>query len=352
MDKRQARPVVAIVTPAWAQANNGNWQTARRWARLLGPKHTVLLADGWPQGRVQAPADGRRAQLGRADALIALHARRCADSIEAWHAAVGPQSAAVVLTGTDLYGDLPGQDEAAAQAVMQSLRLAGKIVVLQDQALLQLPPAHRSRARVILQSTTAWRPLPKTDPATRGLRAVVVGHLRQEKDPATLQAAALLLRGSSIRIDHLGAALEPSLAAAARATADACPDYRWLGALPHAQARKAIQRAHVLVHCSRIEGGAHVIMEAVRSGTPVLASRVSGNVGMLGADYAGYFPAADATALADALRRFQQDVDFRVTLQRQCSARAELFSPEREGAELDAMVAALLSAGHRNRTGP
>jgi hypothetical protein len=38
--------------------------------------------------------------------------------------------------------------------------------------------------------------------------------------------------------------------------------------------RPAIQRAHVLVHPSALEGGAHVIMEAVRSGTPVLASRV------------------------------------------------------------------------------
>jgi glycosyltransferase involved in cell wall biosynthesis len=50
----------------------------------------------------------------------------------------------------------------------------------------------------------------------------------------------------------------------------------------------------VLVHASRIEGGAHVIAEAVRSGTPVIASRIEGNVGMLGADYAGYFECNDA----------------------------------------------------------
>ena len=80
-----------------------------------------------------------------------------------------------------------------------------------------------------------------------------------------------------------------------------CPHYRWLGALPHAQTRQRIQRAHVLVHTSALEGGAHVIMEAVRSGTPVLASRVPGNIGMLGADYAGYFPHGDAAALAGLL---------------------------------------------------
>jgi hypothetical protein len=32
-----SRPSVVIVTPALADANNGNWQTARRWARMLAP---------------------------------------------------------------------------------------------------------------------------------------------------------------------------------------------------------------------------------------------------------------------------------------------------------------------------
>ena len=44
-------------------------------------------------------------------------------------------------------------------------------------------------------------------------------------------------------------------------------------------------------------------MEAVRSGTPVLASRIPGNVGMLGTDYAGYFEPGDAAALAALLLR-------------------------------------------------
>ena len=41
-------------------------------------------------------------------------------------------------------------------------------------------------------------------------------------------------------------------------------------------------------------------MEAVRSGTPVVASRIDGNIGMLGQDYAGYFEWGDAAALAAA----------------------------------------------------
>jgi hypothetical protein len=34
-------PTLALVTPALASANNGNWQTAQRWARLLRGHYRV-----------------------------------------------------------------------------------------------------------------------------------------------------------------------------------------------------------------------------------------------------------------------------------------------------------------------
>ena len=88
-----------------------------------------------------------------------------------------------------------------------------------------------------------------------------------------------------------------------------CPRYRWLGGAAAAAARATrIAARHAMVHPSRMEGGANVIIEAVTSGVPVLASRIDGNVGMLGADYAGYFRGrrrrragrADATLRDDA----------------------------------------------------
>jgi hypothetical protein len=39
----------------------------------------------------------------------------------------------------------------------------------------------------------------------------------------------------------------------------------------------------------------------VASGTPVLASHIDGNIGMLGDDYAGYFPWNNEAALAALL---------------------------------------------------
>ena len=122
----------------------------------------------------------------------------------------------------------------------------------------------------------------------------------------------------------------------AQTTAAQCLNYRWLGALTHAQTRRRIQQAHVLVHTSAMEGGAHVLMEAVRSGTPVLASRIAGNVGMLGADYLGYFDWDDAQQLVQLLRR----CDNRGTdplyshLHMQCGARAPLFAQQAERAAL------------------
>ena len=39
---------VVIVTPALADANNGNWQTARRWAAHLAAVARVRLVKVWP----------------------------------------------------------------------------------------------------------------------------------------------------------------------------------------------------------------------------------------------------------------------------------------------------------------
>ena len=342
MNQSSRPPHVVIATPAWADANNGNWQTARRWARHLAGSGIVQLIDHWPGGRVMPVSGPSDARPSQADVLIALHARRSADAVRAWHEVHGAHGLAVVLTGTDLYKDLPAE-AAGAGTVYRSLERAFIAVVLQDQALQDLPREFQRKTRVIFQSTTARRSLDKSMRPGQDLRAIMVGHLREEKDPRTLQRAAALLRPEDgIRIAHIGSALDPALASLAQVAQSACPHYRWRGARTHEQTRRLIQRAHVLVHTSRLEGGAHVIMEALRSGTPVLASRIAGNIGMLGAGYEGYFEVGDARGLAQALQRFKHDAALRIRLTEQCRQRATLFDPTNEAAGLRALVQDLL----------
>jgi putative glycosyltransferase (TIGR04348 family) len=319
------KPRLVLVTPALADANNGNWQTARRWAQMLADDYAVQLVQSWG-------GDGGAA----ADVMVALHARRSAPSIAAWAAQTPRRPLIVTLTGTDLYRDVAQGDTAA----LHSLALADRLIVLHERATDDVPAAHRAKCVVCFQSTPARRALPKT---AHHLRALMVGHLREEKDPRTYFAAARQLASRhDICLDHVGAPLDEALGREAQALAAEQPRYRWLGALPHAATLARIHRAHVLVHPSRMEGGAHVVMEAVRAGTPVLASRIAGNVGLLGADYAGCFEPGDAAGLAALLQRARDEPAMLAALRAQCELRAPLFDAVREQATLRSTLASLM----------
>ena len=320
-----SKPSICIISPALAAANNGNWQTAKRWQHMLSSDYHVEIMLQW---------DGKPY-----DAMLALHARRSADSIAQWSAKFPDKLIVLALTGTDLYRDI-----AVDPLAQQSLKLAHRLVVLQDMGPKSLPAEFQSKCQVIFQSTPRRQPVLKT---TQKLRALMVGHLRSEKSPETYFAAARsLAHRSDIVLDHIGAPLDAALGKQARQLAAEVPTYRYLGEQTHVQTLARIARAHVLVHPSRMEGGAHVVMEAVMSGTPVLASRIDGNVGMLGADYAGYFDCGDAQQLANALiecRDGQNQPSSKLAqLARQCSFREKLFEPLAEQTALLRIVSQAL----------
>jgi hypothetical protein len=159
---------IVIVTPALADANNGNWQTAWRWLRFLSAHYRVRIAESW--------------QRGDELAMVALHARRSAPSVAAWRKAYPKRPLVVVLTGTDLYRDI--DIDASAR---QSLEMADRLLVLNELGREPLPRRWRDKASVCLQSSPSRRTLPKT---RRHLRALMVGHLREEKSPQTYFEAA------------------------------------------------------------------------------------------------------------------------------------------------------------------
>jgi putative glycosyltransferase (TIGR04348 family) len=328
---RSGVPTLILVTPYGAAANNGNWRTAARWARLLAPRWRVILQ------RADDPVSGGRRD--GATALIALHARRSRAAIAAWRAERPDRALIVALTGTDLYRDL-----ATGNAdVRASLSDADRLIVLQDQAPLAVPATHRAKVDVVFQSARHLVPWPAKR-ADR-LHCLLVAHLRPEKDPLTAFASwRRLPRDLPITLTIIGDALDPALARAARELAMADSRVEWLGPRPHAWTRQAIKRAHLLLCPSRMEGGANVVVEALTGGTPVLASRISGNVGMLGSDYPGYFPVGDADALAALLRRALAEPEFSAELAARCAARVQRFDPADERVALERAVATALAA--------
>lgn len=309
---------IALVTPYLPASRNGNAHTAVRYARFLRASgHRVSMMQTWQDEPV--------------DAMIALHARRVHASIARFAAAHPDRRLILVLTGTDLYRDI--HTDANAQ---RSLELATRIVVLQAKGLEELAPAYRAKAVVIHQSAPTR--LPGRRPQ-RHFDICVVAHLRDEKDPfCAAEATRFLPVDSRIRVFHVGSELQTGMADQACRLAAEHPRWSWLGSLPHGRTRDRIARSHLLVISSRMEGGANVIIEAVTAGTPVLASDIPGNRGMLGEDYAGYFPVGGNRALATLMHRAETDPDYYRQISRQCAARAPLFAPEREAGAVQALV--------------
>ena len=208
------------------------------------------------------------------------------------------------------------------------MRLATRMIVLQDRGLRELAPELRRKTRVIYQST---RPIHRQPPLKSCFEITVSGHLREEKDPFRAAAAlAYLPQESRIRLTHIGGARSPQMAAIAQEWADTEPRYRWLGEREHWKALRLLARSRLMVISSLMEGGANVVSEALAAGVPVVASRIPGNIGMLGADYAGYFQPENEQALARLLWRAESDAAFYRRLKGQCLARKQLVSPSRE----------------------
>ena len=309
-------PRISIVTPARAGSRNGNRHTAQRWAafaRSLGYRVAVMVQ--W---------DGRPCDL-----LLALHARRSHDSVLEYRKYYPDKPLVVTLTGTDLYRDLPASREAR-----ESLRLADRVIVLQEDALRLLDPGTRKKTRIVHQSA---RPSIHHSPPEYRFRVAVVGHLREEKDPFRTALALSHLK-QDLKVVQVGEALTPRMASQAQHHMKIDSRYRWLGGRTHAQALGWIARSHLLVVSSVMEGGANVISEAARIGTPVLASRVSGNLGMLGRGYPGYFRLHDERELGRLIEKSIASRTFFRSLKKALAARRHLFAPSAERAALAAVL--------------
>lgn len=290
--------------------------TALRWARILRKLgHRVTIT----QSYVGEPFD----------LLVALHARRSYPSARRFHRDHSDRPLLIALTGTDLYKDLP-----RSRSAQKSLELATRLIALQPKAREELEPHLRKKVRVIYQSFLAI-PRNRNSPEAPGSRpsfdVCVIGHLRPVKDPFRAALAARRLPPSSrVRILHLGAAMNQTMAARARAEMRVNPRYQWRGEQPLWRVRQILTRCALCVLSSKLEGGANALSEAVVAGVPMLASRIAGSVGLLGESYPGYFKVGDTEGLAQLLNRAETDRAFLTKLRSYCTRLSSLFDPARE----------------------
>lgn len=302
---------ILLITPALPQSRAGNRATATRWANiLLALGHHVDIATQY---------DG-----SDADMMIALHAWRSAEAIQKFAYLYPQRPLIVAITGTDAYRFIHRHPE----TTLRSIHLAHHLVGLHELIGNTIPIDQRHKMQVIYQSAET---ITDRAPCQQHFHICVLGHLRDEKDPLRPALAARHLPQSSrIQIHHYGQARSPEWADKANAEMAINPRYIWHKEVDQGQIKAIYQRTHLLVLPSRMEGGANVISEAVMAGVPVIASDIEGSVGLLGADYCGYYPLEDEQALAKQLSRAETEPSYYQQLIRGCQNRRFLFLPERE----------------------
>jgi nicotinic acid mononucleotide adenylyltransferase len=222
--KKSAILKIGIVTPAPPGSRHGNRVTALRWARILRSLgHRVAITQSYE---------------GESYELLAL---RSHDSIKRFHCEHPERPLIVALTGTDLYRDLPRSEQA-----QQSLELASRLIVLQPKAFDELPRRFHSKTRVVYQSVKPFPQIRNTRIPIRNFQVCVVGHLREIKDPFRAAMAARLLPAvSSVRIIHVGGAMNERMADRARREMQVNPRYKWIGEQPQWRVRQILMRSQL-----------------------------------------------------------------------------------------------------------
>jgi len=303
---------IRIVVPSKAGRRSGNRVTARRWAGFLESLGHRVVID----------VDYNREAC---DLLVALHAHRSAAAALRYRQRCPSGRLVMALSGTDLYRDLDGSVRGH-----EALAVSDRIVLLQRHGLKRLDRSLHERCRVIHQSVVVPRHLPAK--ASRSFQVAVVGHLRPVKDPfLAARAVRDLPADSRIRVVHFGAALDERMRERAEAEMGrGLGRYFWMGNRPHWQVMRQLARSRVMVLSSRMEGGANVVGESISVGTPVLSTRISGSIGLLGEDYSGFYEPGDVSELRRLLLEAEKESEFYSEISESCAALKSVFEPAHE----------------------
>jgi glycosyltransferase involved in cell wall biosynthesis len=305
---------VLIVSPYPLGDPKGNSVTALRIEELLGAAGIEAKAthgyDGSP-----------------ADALISLHARKGAGAIEEFQRCCPGKKTISLLTGTDLYLDLPeGRGK-------ETLERADHLVVMHSAAVQAVPEQWRAKLSVVPKSFSPFEV--EVSPSKSSFVISVIGHLRPVKRPFLPVEAAFRNPEWNVEIWQVGEALDQESFEIARDWMRREKRYRFVGKVLRKEALELCAKSDLSINCSLHEGGANSVLEAMMIGVPVLASPIPGNVGLLGENYPGYY--------SDLEESLKEIVKGKVDLGKWVEAAAKRLPLFSEESERDAWIALLNS---------
>lgn len=324
----------------------------------LGAGKLILSALGWmakhPAGAAQAfgmawrcgargdeatPGTGGRLRHMIYLAEAAHLARRCHDlRLAHLHAHFGTNSTTVAMLSAMMGGPeysftVHGPEEFDAPRALclgpKADRAAFAVAISsfgRSQLCRWADPATWPRLHVVHCGIEAWRfPDPAPLPAG-GPHLVAIGRLSEQKGFALLiEAVAQAVQTlPSLHLTLVGdGELRPQIEAAI-AGHGLGRHVTLTGWLTEARVREALGAAQALILPSFAEGLPVVIMEAMASGRPVIATSIAGIPELVRADTGWLVPAGDAAALAQAIRDMAATPPDRLTAMGQAARRRVL----------------------------
>ncbi|MDB4411518.1 glycosyltransferase, partial [bacterium] len=239
-----------------------------------------------------------------ADILITLHAIKGAPAVFDFKKKTPNGRVIILLTGTDIYQGLAEGSQIGGDA----LQVADRIVVPQEAAIRKLPEKVRGKTVVIRPSLD---PIAVKATSSQSPFVIsVVGHLRPVKRPfLTIETLAQHPEWSDLEVWQIGQALDAEMRKTAEFWMEEDKRYRWCGGLPREESLALCAKSSLTINSSILEGGANAVLEAMTMGVPVLASRIEGNVGLLGDDYPGYFEEGGMAKALEAIMHQRVDLD-------------------------------------------
>ncbi|MGJ8672293.1 glycosyltransferase [Rubritalea sp.] len=259
-----------------------------------------------------------------ADVMISLHATKTLTTSKRFKVCSPDSKLIIYLTGTDLYKELP----AGNPEFFEALELADHLVVSQQASLNSVPTKYLHKTSFVPASVLLPEEQTVSTPPSNSI--ILPAHLRPVKNPFLINKAIQLLPDLDMHAFTLGAALEPEMAQQAILWQQSDPRFKWLDNVPYPENLSWMRQADYTLNSSHCEGGSNAVSESIVLGTPVLASRIEGNIGLLEDDYLGYFETDNAQSLATLLRRTFTDTSFQKKLHAQTLALQQKFLPSKE----------------------